>query len=80
MGLQGASAASGTSTRCSGGPSRIEIKVDGKRCLVNTSGNRAFKKKYIVAFTQSVGLRGNAPTHETPLPATMQVDYIRVWR
>jgi beta-glucanase (GH16 family) len=62
------------------GPSRIEIKVDGKRCLVNTSGNRAFKKKYIVAFTQSVGLRGNAPTHETPLPATMQVDYIRVWR
>ena len=31
------------------GPKRIEIKVDGKNCLVNTSGNRAFKKRYILA-------------------------------
>jgi len=62
------------------GPDRIEIRVDGKRCLLNTSGDRAFRKRYIVAFTQSVGLRGNAPTSETPLPATMQVDYIKVWR
>ena len=59
---------------------RIEIKVDGKSCLVNKSGDRAFKKKYIVAFTQSTGLRGNRPTTKTPLPATMRVDYIRVWR
>jgi len=61
------------------GPKRIEIKVNGKRCLVNTSGDRAFRKKYIVAFTQSIGLRGNRVTPETPLPATMKVDYIRVW-
>jgi beta-glucanase (GH16 family) len=62
------------------GPDKIIINVDGKRCLRNTSGDRAFKKKYIVAFTQSVGMRGNRPTPDTPLPATMQVDYIRVWR
>ena len=59
---------------------RMEIKIDGKTCLVNRSGDPAFKKKYIVAFTQSAGLRGNAPTADTPLPATMRVDYIRVWR
>jgi beta-glucanase (GH16 family) len=62
------------------GPRRIEIKVNGKRCLVNTSGDPAFRKRYIVAFTQSVGLRGNGVTSTTPLPATMRVDYIRVWR
>lgn len=62
------------------GPDRIRIDVDGKRCLVNTSGDPAFDKRYIVALTQALGGRGNLPTAETPLPATMSVDYVKVWR
>jgi beta-glucanase (GH16 family) len=62
------------------GPKRIEIKVNGRRCLVNTSGDPAFDKKYIIAFTQALGVRENTVTSRTPLPATMKVDYIRVWR
>jgi hypothetical protein len=34
----------------------------------------------MIAFTQSIGIRGNRVTTTTPLPATMQVDYIKVWR
>ena len=62
------------------GPERIEIKVDGKSCLINTSGHRAFKKRYIVAFTAMNGLSGNRVTTKTPLPSTMRVDWVRVWR
>ena len=31
---------------------RLEIKVNGTTCLVNTSGDPAFQKPYIVALTQ----------------------------
>jgi len=62
------------------GPERIEIKVDGKRCLLNTAGNRAFKKRYIIALTGASGLRGNRVFPTTPLPSTMRVDWVRVWR
>lgn len=44
------------------GPKRIEIKVNGRRCLVNTSGDPAFDKKYIIAFTQALGVRENTVT------------------
>jgi len=62
------------------GPEKIEIKVDGKRCLLNTSGDRAFKKKYIVCFTAMNGIGGNRVTSKTPLPSTMRVDWVKVWR
>ena len=62
------------------GPERIEIKVDGKTCLVNKSGNSAFKKRYIIALSALNGLRGNRVFPETPLPSTMRVDWVRVWR
>ena len=61
------------------GPSRIEVFVNGKSCLVNTSGDPAFQKRYIVDLTQSLGGVGDEPTDQTPIPATMQVDYVRVW-
>jgi beta-glucanase (GH16 family) len=60
--------------------SRLEISVNGKSCLVNTSGDRAFQKAYIVAFTAALGIQGNAYTGAAPIPATTSVDYIRVWR
>jgi beta-glucanase (GH16 family) len=59
---------------------RIEILVNGKTCLVNTSGDPAFQKPYIVALTQGLGAAGNEYNPRTPLPATMTVDYVRVWK
>ena len=59
--------------------SRLEIFVNGKSCLVNTSGDRAFQKPYIIAFTAALGIHGNAYAGRAPLPATMSVDHIRAW-
>ena len=61
-------------------PSRIEIRVNGRTCLVNTSGDKAFQKRYIVALTMLLGASGNKATDATPIPATMNVDYVRVWQ
>ena len=58
---------------------RLAILVNGERCLVNRSGNRAFRKPYIIAFTQLLGVDGNAYDGRAPLPATMSVDYVKVW-
>jgi beta-glucanase (GH16 family) len=58
---------------------RIEILVNGKSCLVNTSGDPAFQKPYIIALTQMLGTAGNAYDGRAPLPATMTIDYVRVW-
>jgi beta-glucanase (GH16 family) len=61
--------------------SRIETFVNGVSCLVNTSGDPAFRKRYIVNFTQAIGgADWNLLDAATPVPATMQVDYVRVWR
>jgi hypothetical protein len=60
-------------------PSRLQISVNGKTCLVNTSGDVAFQRKYIVALTQGLGVATNGYTAGTPMPATMSVDYVRVW-
>lgn len=62
------------------GPDRLEILVNGASCLVNTSGDPAFRKPYIVAFTQALGSTGNEYDGRAPLPATMSVDYLRVWK
>ncbi len=59
---------------------RIEIFVNGTSCLVNTSADAAFKKPYIVALTQLLGVDGNALRSNTPLPATMNIDYVHVWK
>ncbi|MGN6252649.1 MAG: glycoside hydrolase family 16 protein [Marmoricola sp.] len=60
-------------------PTRLEIDVNGRPCLVNTSGDVAFQKPYILALTQALGTGTNALTAATPLPATVQIDYVRVW-
>jgi beta-glucanase (GH16 family) len=61
-------------------PTRIEILVNGKSCLVNTSGDPAFLKPYIIALTAGLGSGKNSLTWRTPLPATMNIDYVRVWQ
>ena len=60
-------------------PTRLEILINGTTCLVNISGDPAFTKPYIVAFTQALGDVGNEYTGAAPLPATMSIDYLRVW-
>lgn len=59
--------------------SRLEIQVNQKSCLVNTSGDSAFQKPYLLAFTAMLGVGDNAYDGRAPLPATMQVDYVRAW-
>lgn len=61
---------------------RIRIWVNDRLCLSNTSGSPAFRKRYIMMFTQALGSGTNgynllAPP---PMPATMRVDHARVWR
>lgn len=58
----------------------LTIDVNGRTCLINRSGDPAFQKRYIVAFTAALGMHANALTASTPIPATLAVDYIRVWR
>jgi beta-glucanase (GH16 family) len=62
--------------------SRLEVFVNGKSCLVNTSGDAAFRKRYILTLTQGMGPfdAGNMPNADTPFPASMQVDYVHVWQ
>jgi beta-glucanase (GH16 family) len=59
---------------------RLEILVNGKTCLVNTSGDPAFQKPYIVALSQFLGGAANSFTGAAPMPATTEVDYVKVWR
>jgi hypothetical protein len=61
------------------GPTKIQIFVDGTLCLTNTSGDPAFIKPYIMAFTQGMGPAGDAYDGRAPL-GTMSVDYVRVWK
>jgi beta-glucanase (GH16 family) len=59
---------------------KLQILVNGKNCLTNTSADPAFMKPYIIALTQALGAAGNEYDGRAPLPATMNVDYIKVWK
>ena len=68
---------------------KLTISYDGKTCLVNRWNPAAplakpapFDQPFIIALTQSLGVAttANQPNTATPLPATMQVDYVRVWK
>lgn len=68
-------------------PHRIRISYDGKTCLVNRwrpQGQRRpapFDKPFVINLTQALGIYTNAfNPARTPLPARMQVDYVRVWK
>jgi beta-glucanase (GH16 family) len=59
---------------------RIQIFVNGRLCLTNTSGDPAFRKRYIVMLSQAMGQQGNGWVPQTQVPAELLVDYVRVWR
>ena len=67
--------------------SSIVIKFDGKTWLTNNRWSPYGKRKpypfnspFLVALTQGLGATGNEYlVGSTPLPATMKIDYVRVW-
>ena len=69
-------------------PSTITIIYDGKTCLVDSWNPAApltkpqpFDQPFLVVLTQALGIGTNAfSPSSTPLPATTQVDYVRVWK
>lgn len=60
-------------------PTTIRIDINGRTCLTNNAGDPAFQKPYIMAFSSAVGVDANAPTPNTLIPASMSVDWVRVW-
>jgi beta-glucanase (GH16 family) len=59
---------------------KLTILVDGKTCLVNTDGASSFRKPFIINLTQTLGGGPNLYDGRVPLPATMEVDYVKVWK
>lgn len=68
-------------------PTTMAIRYDGRLCLVNkwapTNGlvrPAPFNRPFHVNLTQALGIFPNRYAGDTALPATMVVDYVRVWR
>lgn len=62
-------------------PTTITISVNGTTCLVNTSADPALEVRDVIAFTQALGADNlDAPSSSTTIPATMDIDYVRVWK
>lgn len=69
-------------------PTAITIVYDGQTCLVDHWDPAAplvrpqpFDQPFLVALTQALGIGTNAfDPATTPLPATTQIDYVRVWK
>lgn len=59
---------------------KLTIFVDGQTCLVNTAGASSFRKPFIINLTQFLGGAQNLFDGRAPLPATMEVDYVKVWK
>jgi beta-glucanase (GH16 family) len=65
----------------------IKISFDGKTCIDDAwapapplTGRAPFNRPFYLILTQSLGVGQNAfQPGTTPLPATTQVDYVRVW-
>jgi beta-glucanase (GH16 family) len=59
---------------------RLTILVDGRTCLTNTRGASSYQKPFIINLTQFLGNANNQYDGQVALPATMEVDYVKVWR
>ena len=66
---------------------KVTISFDGKTCVDHSidpasplSGSQPFDHPFMIALTQALGVGSNAVTSSTPLPASTQIDYVRVWK
>lgn len=68
-------------------PIAITVLYDGKVCIRDEwqpAGGlvkpQPFDQPFTVNLTQAIGLGGNRPTSSTPMPGSMYVDRVRIWR
>ena len=69
-------------------PGTISISIDGASCVVDhyhpmlpAMRPAPFNAPFMIALTQSLGTGRNAYSpSQTQLPATTQIDYVRVWK
>ncbi len=60
---------------------RLSIFVDGRLCLTNTAGATAMQKRFIMSLAQLTTNTGaNTFDGSAPVPATTEVDWVKVWR
>lgn len=67
----------------------ITVEYDGRKCFTAEwkpapplEGSQPFDRSFMIALTQGIGVPGTANAYidgTTALPATMEVDYVRVW-
>ncbi len=68
-------------------PTSLTVTYNGQICLIDhpnpaapLSGNEPFDKPFLISLTQTLGIGSNTfLPGTTPLPATTQVDWVRVW-
>ncbi len=63
-------------------PKSITILANGQVCLIDRpiGGPAPFDEPFFISLTQALGIGANAVTAATPLPATTQIDWARVWK
>jgi beta-glucanase (GH16 family) len=69
-------------------PGRITLQVNHKNCIVDNysatglTSPAPFDQPFFIALTQALGIgTGNAfVAGTTPLPATTEIDYVRIWK
>jgi beta-glucanase (GH16 family) len=68
-------------------PGRLTLQVNHQNCVVdnysatNSNGAAPFDQPFFLALTQALGIGSNAYVDgTTPLPATTEVDYVRIWK
>jgi beta-glucanase (GH16 family) len=68
-------------------PGRITLQVNQQNCIVdnyapsNANSPAPFDQPFFIAMTQALGIGDNAYVDgTTPLPATTEIDYVRIWK
>jgi beta-glucanase (GH16 family) len=68
-------------------PGSFQITINGTTCLTdnyrpsNVSSPAPFNQPFFIALTQALGVGTNAfNPSSTPLPASTNIDYVRVWK
>ena len=67
-------------------PGLITVKYDYKTCLTHRinpadplSGSAPFDRPFHLILTQTLGIGQNPFSPQTPLPQTMEVDWVKIW-
>jgi beta-glucanase (GH16 family) len=62
----------------------LRMLYDGQTCLVDnvqTVGTSPFDQPFFMVLTQALGIGTNTfQPANTPLPATTQIDWVRIWK